>query len=229
MLRNRFTYSFKDLMPSVSRLEEVMGYKTGNAPETVTLLLKEVIEEVIDIEEARAEYVIIEDVNFSQTDRSISITNSVFAIKSIIFNQIKKAESIALFICTAGETISSLSRFAMTSNDLLRGYIYDVVGSEIVEAAADRMQDELSKHAQADRSHITNRFSPGYCGWDVAEQRSLFKFFPDNFCGITLTESALMSPVKSVSGIIGIGREVRFSEYHCKLCSDNNCIYRYKK
>ncbi|MCK7538940.1 MAG: hypothetical protein MZV63_52410 [Marinilabiliales bacterium] len=47
---------------------------------------------------------------------------------------------------------------------------------------------------------ITNRFSPGYCGWDVAEQHKLFSFFKDNFCGITLTESALMNPVKSVSG-----------------------------
>jgi len=91
------------------------------------------------------------------------------------------------------------------------------------------MQEELRKEVAVRGMKITNRFSPGYCGWDVAEQHKLFTFFKDNFCGITLTDSALMNPVKSVSGVIGIGSNVRFSEYKCKLCGDKNCIYRNKK
>ena len=117
----------------------------------------------------------------------------------------------------------------MKSGDLLKGYVYDVIGSEVVEAAADMMQEELRKSMAASGKEITNRFSPGYCGWDVAEQHKLFSFFKDNFCGITLTESALMNPVKSVSGLIGIGRNVRFTPYQCKLCEDKNCIYRNRK
>ncbi len=118
----------------------------------------------------------------------------------------KEADEAALFICTAGLVIGEMSRNSMKGGDLLKGYVYDVIGSEVVEAAADRMQEELRKSMAAPRERITNRFSPGYCGWDVAEQHQLFSFFKDNFCGITLTESALMNPVKSVSGVIGIGK-----------------------
>ena len=153
----------------------------------------------------------------------------MFEVKPIIFSQIKKAGGAALFICTAGAGGGCESRRSMKEGDLLRGYVYDVIGSEVVENAADRMQEELRLEVAADGLKITNRFSPGYCGWDVAEQHKLFSFFPDNYCGITLTESALMNPVKSVSGLIGIGREVRYAPYKCHLCDDKNCIYRGKK
>lgn len=61
----------------------------------------------------------------------------------------------------------------------------------------------------------TNRFNPGYCGWDVTEQHKLFSLMADNYCGIRLTESALMDPVKSGSGFIGIGKSVKRVPYTC--------------
>ena len=73
---------------------------------------------------------------------------------------------------------------------------------------------------------ITNRYSPGYCGWQVAEQHKLFQLIPDNYCGIRLTESALMDPVKSVSGIIGIGENVKINPYTCRMCDMPDCVYR---
>jgi hypothetical protein len=122
-----------------------------------------------------------------------------------------------------------MSRRSMKEGDLLRGYVYDVIGSEVVENAVDRMQGELKKTAAAEGQMITNRFSPGYCGWDVAEQHKLFSFFKNNFCAITLTDSALMDPVKSVSGLIGIGRDVNYISYQCHICDNKNCIYRNRK
>ena len=117
----------------------------------------------------------------------------------------------------------------MKEGDLLRGYVYDVIGSEIVEAAADKMQGELEKTMLASGKGITNRYSPGYCGWDVVEQQKLFRLMPDNFCGITLSESSLMYPFKSVSGFIGAGKNVKRLPYACHLCDMEDCIYRRKK
>lgn len=225
----RFSYPFHELFPPPEMIERTMGYKPGEAPEPVAEIVKEISDEIFSLEEAKAEYKVFRNIIFNASARSVIAENEIFIVKPIIFNQIKNSEEIAFFICTAGENLSEKSRKSMKNNDLLKGYIYDVVGSEIVEAAADRIQEELRKKAISENKNITNRFSPGYCGWDVSEQHSLFRFFPGNFCGITLSESALMSPVKSVSGIIGIGREVRFSPYQCKACDDKNCIYRNRK
>ena len=114
----------------------------------------------------------------------------------------------------------------MKERDFLKGYIYDVIGSEIVEAAADLMQADLEKTIVASGGKITNRYSPGYCGWDVDEQHKLFQLVPGNFCGIKLTASALMDPVKSISGIIGIGKNVRNNPYTCRMCNQKDCLYR---
>ena len=206
-----------------------MGYSPGTTPEPVSDLIREVAEELMPLGGVNAEYNIFNRLSSDTNNKSIEIEGVVFEVKPIIFSQIKKAQWAALFICTAGAEVGLRSRRSMNEGDLLRGYVYDVIGSEVVENAADRMQEELRLEVAVRGLKVTNRFSPGYCGWDVAEQHKLFSFFPDNYCGITLTESALMNPVKSVSGLIGIGREVRYAPYQCHLCDDKNCIYRGKK
>lgn len=206
-----------------------MGYQPGTAPGPVISLIEEVSEELSPLEEVRAEYRIFDDITLVADSRVLVIEGVIFTVKSVIYRQIKAADGAVLFICTAGPTVSELSRNSMKEGDLLRGYIYDVIGSEVVEKAADMLQDELKEKMLLTGRHITNRFSPGYCGWDVAEQHKLFSFFNDNFCGITLTDSALMNPVKSVSGVIGIGKNVRYAPYQCRLCDDRNCIYRSRK
>ena len=71
--------------------------------------------------------------------------------------------------------------------------------------------------------------SPGYCGWHVSEQQLLFPLFEGQTCGVRLTDSSLMVPIKSVSGIIGLGKEVRRLDYTCGLCDFKQCYKRRKK
>jgi cobalamin-dependent methionine synthase I len=100
-----------------------------------------------------------------------------------------------------------------------------VIGSEIVETAMDKMQNILENQIQKTGLSISNRYSPGYCEWKLSDQRKLFSFFPESCCGITLSESYFMSPKKSISGIIGIGKKVKKEAYRCDICELDNCIY----
>ncbi len=226
MTKSTFQFDFKDLKLSVPQIENVIGYKEGEDREIVTDLIEEILKESHETCNIKAQYIIFHGVKFDNDTKSVEINNISFNIRKIVFGQIKKSDSVAIFLCTAGQEIGIRSRKAMKERDLLRGYIYDVVGSEIVEAAADLMQNELEKAVISSGKKITNRYSPGYCGWDVAEQHKLFQLIPDNFCGIRLTESALMDPVKSVSGIIGIGENVKHNPYTCSMCDMKDCIYR---
>jgi cobalamin-dependent methionine synthase I len=143
--------------------------------------------------------------------------------------QLRKSDSVAVFLCTAGPEIGDHARQLINEKDFLKGYIFDIAGSEIVEAAADKMQEALRINLLAENIMITNRYSPGYCGWHVSEQHKLFTLVPGNYCNISLTDSSLMQPIKSVSGFIGLGGKVRFSPYTCNLCDMQNCIYRNHK
>jgi hypothetical protein len=229
MTDSTFQYTFNDLKITTSQIESILGYKEGEEREIVSSLIEEVLKEAEQFCNIRAEYRIYKEIRLNSHDKSVDINNINFNVQKIIFGQLKKSDSVAVFVCTAGEEVGIRSRKAMQERDMLKGYIYDVIGSVIVETAADLMQNELEKSVISSGKKITNRYSPGYCGWYVGEQHKLFQLVPDNFCSIRLTESALMDPVKSVSGIIGIGEKVKMNPYVCSLCDMKDCSYRKSK
>jgi Vitamin B12 dependent methionine synthase, activation domain len=226
MITKTLNIDFKDLKLSSSMLESVLGYKEGDDREYVKSLIEETLVELQGISNIKAQFIVFNEVRFEADTKTVEINKIKFQVEKIVFGQVKKADSVAVFLCTAGEEIGVCSRNAMKDRDFLKGYIFDIVGTEIVEAAADLMQGDLEKNMRDSGKKITNRYSPGYCGWDVTEQHKLFQLMPENHCGIKLTPSALMDPVKSISGIIGIGENVKNNPYTCRLCNQNDCVYR---
>lgn len=221
-----YSYRFDELEVSTDIIEKFMGYEPGNAPEPIPQLIKEVLASAYDYGEIKGGYVIQNDIVINREEKILQINDTVFNVKKIVSKQLKKIENLALFACTAGPEIGIYSKELMHEGDFIKGYIADVIGSEMVESAMDKIQDDLEQKMEARGLHITDRYSPGYCGWSVGEQHKLFSFLPENFCGISLTPSSLMMPIKSVSGIIGIGAEVRRKGYVCNMCDMVNCIYR---
>lgn len=152
-----------------------------------------------------------------------------FDMGNIILRQLRGSETYALFMCTAGEEFETFQKRLKTEGDMVRVFIADALGSVIAEKCADQMENSLQLSIDKLGWKHTNRFSPGYCGWHVSEQQKLFPLFDGHTCGITLTESSLMVPIKSVSGIIGLGKEVRRLDYTCGLCTFEKCYKRKKK
>lgn len=222
----KFRYSFDELALTTEGIWDVIGYSEGDDRGYISALIDEILKECSTISDVRAEYLILDNISFEKKNRAILIGNTYFNVETIVFSQLRKSSSAALFLCTAGPETGRRSRKLMQDRDMLAGYIYDVIGSEMVEAAADLMQNELEESLDKQRLKITNRYSPGYCGWNVSEQHKLFSFFNDNHCGIRLLPSALMDPEKSVSGIIGIGKDVKLNPYTCRICDMEDCIYR---
>jgi cobalamin-dependent methionine synthase I len=72
------------------------------------------------------------------------------------------------------------------------------------------------------------RFSPGYCDWPVEEQRILDGILDFSKIGVRLTDSYMMAPKKSVSGVVGIGPKNIFSgsRSQCEICGDKECGYK---
>jgi hypothetical protein len=152
-----------------------------------------------------------------------------FHVGRIIERQLRGAEAYALFVCTAGTAFEQYQQRLKTDGDMVRVFIADALGSVIAEKCADQMEMLLQTSIDKLGWHHTNRFSPGYCGWHVSQQQLLFPLFDGHTCGVRLTDSSLMLPIKSVSGIIGLGKEVRRLDYTCGLCNFEKCYKRRKK
>jgi hypothetical protein len=151
-----------------------------------------------------------------------------FQVGKIITRELLGSEAFALFAVTLGPGPESLARELIQAGDYLEGYLVDLIGSGMVESLTDQLRTHLQVVAARKGMKVTHPYSPGYCTWDVTEQQKLFGLMPEGWCGISLSESSLMSPIKSVSGIIGIGAGVRYRKNSCTLCPMSPCRFRKK-
>ncbi|WP_298368333.1 vitamin B12 dependent-methionine synthase activation domain-containing protein [uncultured Lutibacter sp.] len=167
--------------------------------------------------------------DFSAKEGFIKVEDKTFETGRMITSFLRNAEFAALFTCTAGYEVEKLSKKFNAEGDIVMSYVVDSTGSLLVEGAMDLIYEKLKTMVSLNNLSLTNRYSPGYCDWLVKDQQNLFSFFPKGFCNVSLSETSLMSPVKSVSGIVGIGKNVKYLGYICDTCKNNTCVYRAKK
>lgn len=226
METTQFIFDYTQLDITIKDIIEICPDETAGI-EDFTDILQEIIDEGKEFISARGGYNIFE--SFNCADESMMINEINFNTGKIITRQMQKAEKIVVFACTAGPGVRVIYDKYMKEGDPLKAFFVDTLGTVAVEKAMDIIHESIRHEAEKQGLHCTNRYSPGYCGWLVKEQQNLWKFLPENFCGISLTPSSLMLPIKSVSGIIGLGTHTRKNPYSCSVCDLDHCIYRRKK
>ena len=210
------TLTYDGLQITPDDVFEQMGYHDAQPDEATQCETQAVIDEVRPWLQSRFCYFVTEQ----QPD---------FDMGRIILRQLRGSEAYALFVCTSGVEYEAYQQRLKAHGDMVRVFIADALGSVIAEHCADRMEECLQESIDKLHWHHTNRFSPGYCGWHVSQQQLLFPLFKGQTCGVRLTDSSLMIPIKSVSGIMGLGEKVRRLEYTCGLCDFKQCYKRKKK
>lgn len=127
------------------------------------------------------------------------------------------AHRVFAYAATCGR---ELDEWAKSFDDLLQRYWADKINEMALRAAIRTLREHLVDHYQLGR---ISTMSPGSLeDWPIEEQRPLFGILGDTetAIGVRLTDSFLMIPTKSVSGIV-FPTEVRFES--CQLCPRQNC------
>jgi hypothetical protein len=221
-----FEINVADLKVEPDEVLRILGYSKSSAPEPVIENTRRYLSMISQIVTPMGGSFIWNDVRSELFENSFSIGKTNFNAGKIIASQLEGSEYFAGIVATAGSKVSELSMELTATGDFLAGYIVDAIGSVVAEIAADFVQNQLESILSAQKFSLTNRLSPGYCGWDVSEQHKLFALLPDNFCGVKLTESSLMIPIKSISAIVGIGKNVNKGAHPCSVCRVEKCNSR---
>ena len=117
---------------------------------------------------------------------------------------LRGCERVVLFAATVGHTIDRLiARYGKIAPS--RALLLQAIGAERVEALCNRFCDELAKEARARGLATRPRFSPGYGDLSLELQRELFRILDcPRRIGLSLNQSLLMSPTKSVTALVGL-------------------------
>ena len=216
----------RHLSVTIEDIGRLLGYVHKQTPEHFEKMIRDILLRFAEECEIRAGYRIVDATISAGRNDGIHLGGVFFQLQTIVTSQLRNVEKTALFACTIGPRMEEWRRKLEKDREEVRAHLVDTIASAAVENATDLLHDHIRGKMLEQGLGVTNRYSPGYCGWSVAEQQFLFSLLPDGFCGITLTESSLMTPMKSISGIIGIGANAKREGYLCGRCERKNCLYR---
>jgi len=172
--------------------------------------------------------------SFSYAVRDVKLVNGTSSIiedgvvfeSGVIARLLEKASKVAVFVLTIGKYLEDTAARLAQDGLVLQSAVLDAIGSDATERLADSVEGQISEVAHNQGLTVSRRFSPGYCDWDVSQQKSVFQSMKGDCAGVQLTDGCLMLPRKSISGIIGIGSHDIEGYNPCKTCDKHDCVGR---
>ena len=136
-----------------------------------------------------------------------------------------KVERVFPYVITCGRELDEIE---IPATDFIRGYYLDQIKETALVLARRYVEDYLKKKYALGQ---LSRMAPGAgaeIDWPITQQMELFSLFGGRdkvteLIGVRLTDTFLMVPIKSVSGIF-FPTEIRFES--CQLCPRENCVGR---
>jgi len=225
----------KDIKLKIDR-EEVLRYqgyskKKVNKPnQNILRITEEEINRGYSLFKLRGIYSLIKIISFASKGR-INLENElVFGFSKSIIDQLEGANYLLVGVVTIGSLLEKKVSELFSQGEYPRALALDAVGTVAVEDFSRRVR-KLAHQEEKEQGLKTGRhFSPGYGDWEVSQQDIIFKSIPADSIGVTLTKGYMMLPQKSLSWVIGVGKEIFTpSEEHnnCRNCLSKYCNYKF--
>lgn len=132
-------------------------------------------------------------------------------------------------VVTIGDFLEKKVSELLSQGKYPQALALDAVGTVAVEDFSREVRKLACQEVTEQGFKTSRHFSPGYGGWVVSQQEIIFKSIPADNIGVRLTEGCMMLPQKSLSWVIGAGKEIIVNseeDNNCKDCQSKSCNYR---
>jgi len=158
-----------------------------------------------------------------QLDLGFAVTAS-----KALARHLQNCESVILFAATVGIGLDRLiARYSRISP--AKALLFQAIGAERIESLCEAFCLDIALHQKDFGNCITRRFSPGYGDLPLHLQQDIFRVLDcPRSIGLTLNDSLLMSPTKSVTALMGIAKGgcAASGPTGCAACQHESCAYR---
>ncbi|MBO7336871.1 MAG: hypothetical protein J6Z46_01045 [Lachnospiraceae bacterium] len=174
-----------------------MGMWGGEPPKELISKIEKAEKKMLPELSGRVAY--IETPVIRTGDDRIELEGIVFESKALA-RHLSGCDRAVLMAATVGTGADKLRQRAAVDSTVSE-LIFDALGTEAIESLCDSFCDAYA----ARNGEVTPRFSPGYGDLDLAYQKDLVAVLDTNRrIALSLTDSLLMTPTKSVTAIMGI-------------------------
>lgn len=202
-----------------------LGYKkTQNAEEAILSLIDSCIEELKNTVSMKSIYSIF-DLNIK--GYSIQIGDTFFIQSKNLSKNLQDCEKIILFAATLGPQPDLLMK-RYTFIDMTRVAVLQAAAAAMIEEYCDECQRKIEQEQKKKKLYLRPRFSPGYGDFDIKYQQQMISILDcPRKIGLTLTDSFILAPSKSVTAVIGLSQKKKNCHIKgCEMCNQLDCAFR---
>ena len=225
-MREIVRFGKAEALPEAREVLSAQGLPEGDAlAPRLHRLLEEAMGTVAALVEPKAVWEEISEERFGAVLAPLDIPRDDLVVGKVY----PRAQALALFVATLGEALPARIRQLFDEEALAQAWMLDAVASAGADLLADRLAERYRRGlaVQGVEGVSVLPYSPGYCGWPTHGQRPLFDALRPEEIGVTLNDSCLMSPIKTVSGVLvaGPGEAHRFRPDFpfCDSCQTHEC------
>jgi hypothetical protein len=131
------------------------------------------------------------------------------------------AKQVFVAAVSIGSALEDRASRYFIDGERARGYLLDCLGTATMTNLVQQVCARFEPLAAPSGYPLGFPISPGDEGWPLTEQRVLFKMLPTDRIGLSLTDSCVMLPKKSVSFVVGLGPGIQTAaeSSQCDYCS----------
>lgn len=164
--------------------------------------IKEIIAQSKDLLNPQGYFDAFDIENLSDSEVLLERFGKINSVK--IAELVRGCSDVVMFLVTVGGSISEEIVKSADDKNVFRALVLDAIGSVAVEQCADEINYIVTMQAKMEGLKTTRRFSTGYGDFDVMEhQPRILKNLDADKLGVTLSESGIMIPEKTVTALIG--------------------------
>ena len=204
-----FSIEPKDLTPDISETARYLGYKKSSViEEQIKDLISKAQTEMGKLIKPQGVYEIFPITNITQLDNDskptykISFADIVITTKDLGYN-LKDCNKVCLLAGTIGPLTDSYIR-KQSMRDPAFGSICQATGAMYIEAFIDSLNNHIKELANSENEDTMPRYSPGYGDVDLSFQKEFFRLLNCKRIGLSLMDTLIMAPEKSVTAFIGL-------------------------
>lgn len=201
-----------------------LGYKGQDIDTKLEILIEEASQELKNSIKPKSVH---QEFSCRVTDETTVLLGPIKITSKNLAKNLKGCESAIIFAATIGSSADTLiKRYSITN--LAKASVIQAAGAALIETFCDSLEDSIRLDAAKRDLYLRPRFSPGYGDLSLEHQRDIFNILECNKrIGLSLTDTCLMIPSKSVTAIIGLSSlKNNCLKEKCTTCTNTLCEYR---
>ena len=199
----------KDFSPDFKEVARYLGYRRATPPEAdVSALMEKAASEMQAVMKAQSVFEVFDltvgSIRPSDYSTAVSLRFADVTLQSRdLGRNLAGCSKVALLAATIGPQVDLLIRRHSSLNPVYAS-ILQATGAMYIEELVDLINAEIKKIAEADGLKTRPRYSPGYGDVPLEVQKDFFRLLPCTRIGLTLMDTLIMAPEKSVTAFVGL-------------------------